>query len=132
MSRKIRSARIVAQREVTISKTFDFDAAHFLPNVARNHKCRRMHGHTYRVEIICWGVVDARGMVLDYAEIAAAWQLLMNCPKPSVGTSMEVFFGHSLGKRVLIIAPSGPVSPWLRAHGEIFTTLRDALRELTA
>jgi 6-pyruvoyltetrahydropterin/6-carboxytetrahydropterin synthase len=59
--------------KVTISKTFDFDAAHFLPNVPADHKCRRLHGHTYRVEIICAGEPDARGMVLDYAELAAAW-----------------------------------------------------------
>ena len=59
--------------KVTISKEFDFDAAHFLPRGPEGHKCRRMHGHTYRAEIICEGEVDERGMVLDYAEIAAAW-----------------------------------------------------------
>ncbi len=32
---------------ITISKTFDFDAAHFLPKVAKNHKCRRMHERTH-------------------------------------------------------------------------------------
>ncbi len=58
---------------VTVSKTFDFDAAHFLPKVPKGHKCRRMHGHTYKVEVICAGEPDSRGMVLDYSEIAAAW-----------------------------------------------------------
>lgn len=58
---------------ITISKSFDFDAAHWLPKVPRGHKCRRMHGHTYRVEIILSGELDTRGMVVDYAEIAAAW-----------------------------------------------------------
>lgn len=58
---------------VTISKTFDFDAAHFLPKVSEGHKCRRLHGHTYRVEILCAGEIDERGMVVDYAEIADAW-----------------------------------------------------------
>lgn len=60
--------------KVTISKTFDFDAAHRLPRVARGHKCARMHGHTYRVELRLAGEPDSRGMVVDYAEIAAAWQ----------------------------------------------------------
>lgn len=60
----------------TISKTFDFDAAHFLPKVPESHKCHRMHGHTYKVEVICEGVVDDLGMVCDYAEIAEAWQPL--------------------------------------------------------
>ena len=58
---------------IKISKKFDFDAAHWLPNVEDGHKCKRMHGHTYVVEIICEGPLDERGMVLDYAEIAAAW-----------------------------------------------------------
>lgn len=62
--------------KVTISKKFDFDAAHFLPKVPEGHKCRRLHGHTYVVEIICAGEVDEHGMVLDYAEIATAWQPL--------------------------------------------------------
>ena len=58
---------------VTICKAFTFDAAHFLPNVPDGHKCKRMHGHTYRVEIVCAGELDARGMIVDYAEIAESW-----------------------------------------------------------
>lgn len=58
---------------VTISKTFDFDAAHRLTGVPANHKCARMHGHTYRVEVVLRGEVDHRGMVRDYAEVAEAW-----------------------------------------------------------
>lgn len=64
---------------ITISKTFDFDAAHFLPKVPKGHKCRRLHGHTYRVEVVCAtsdNRLDKRGMVLDYAEIAEAWKVL--------------------------------------------------------
>ena len=61
---------------VTISKSFDFDAAHWLPNVDDGHKCKRLHGHTYHVEIGCVGEVDRRGMVLDYAEITEAWKPL--------------------------------------------------------
>lgn len=59
---------------VIIAKTFDFDAAHFLPNVPEGHKCRRLHGHTYRVEVQLQGEVDGRGMVVDYAEISRAWE----------------------------------------------------------
>jgi 6-pyruvoyltetrahydropterin/6-carboxytetrahydropterin synthase len=61
---------------VTLGKTFDFDAAHHLPNVPDGHKCKRMHGHTYRVELMVSGKPDERGMVCDYAEIAAAWASL--------------------------------------------------------
>lgn len=56
-----------------IAKTFDFDAAHYLPRVADGHKCKRMHGHTYRVEIRLHGPLDERGMIVDYCEIADAW-----------------------------------------------------------
>lgn len=61
---------------VKIGKKFDFDAAHFLPKVHPLHKCHRMHGHTYVVELICEGEVGADGMVCDYADIAAAWEPL--------------------------------------------------------
>lgn len=30
---------------------FGFESAHFLPNVPREHKCRRMHGHSFRVDV---------------------------------------------------------------------------------
>lgn len=62
---------------VEIAKTFDFDAAHFLPHVPDGHKCRRMHGHTYRVEVVLGGEVQEfgpeAGMVLDYAKLAVVW-----------------------------------------------------------
>lgn len=59
--------------KVTICKQFDFDAAHFLPYVEEGHKCGRMHGHTYRVDVEFAGEPDRRGFVVDYAEIAEAW-----------------------------------------------------------
>lgn len=59
----------------TISKTFDFDAAHRLDRLPKDHKCHRLHGHTYRVEIRVRGEPDRRwGMLIDYAMLAEAWQ----------------------------------------------------------
>lgn len=63
-------------RPVRICKTFDFDAAHSLPSLPKSHKCHRLHGHTYRVDVVLQGEPDERGMVADYAEIAAAWQVV--------------------------------------------------------
>lgn len=61
----------------TITKSFTFDAAHWLPNVASEHKCRRMHGHNYRVSISVTGPVDERiGWVMDFAELSAAFEPL--------------------------------------------------------
>ena len=53
-----------------VSQSFRFEAAHFLPNVPDTHKCKRMHGHSYRVELILSGKVDERsGFVIDFFEI---------------------------------------------------------------
>ena len=60
----------------TICKTFDFDAAHRRPKLGKNHKCFRLHGHTYRVDVVLRGSVDRRGFVMDYAEIAKAWEVV--------------------------------------------------------
>lgn len=59
--------------KVQICKGFTFDAAHWLPNVSDDHKCKQLHGHTYRVEVVCEGEPDDRGMIVDYAEIADEW-----------------------------------------------------------
>lgn len=53
-------------------RTFTFDAAHYLPNVPENHKCRQVHGHTYIMTIYLEGTPDAHyGWVLDFAELKA-------------------------------------------------------------
>jgi len=57
-----------------IFKAFTLESAHRLPNVPPGHKCARMHGHSFRVEIAVSGEVDARtGWVMDFAEIKAAF-----------------------------------------------------------
>lgn len=58
---------------IRICKTFDFDAAHRLDKLPANHKCHRMHGHTYRADLELAGELDEMGMVIDYAKIAEAW-----------------------------------------------------------
>jgi 6-pyruvoyltetrahydropterin/6-carboxytetrahydropterin synthase len=58
---------------VRIAKRYTFQAAHYLPHVADGHKCKRLHGHSYALEIICEGEPDERGMVIDYFEIDEAW-----------------------------------------------------------
>lgn len=52
-------------------KSFRFEAAHSLTGVAEGHKCRRVHGHSYRLDVHVEGPVDARtGMVVDFHDIA--------------------------------------------------------------
>lgn len=60
----------------TVAKRFTFDAAHRLDRLPPEHKCHRMHGHTYEVEIVISGVVDDLGFVVDYADIAELWEPL--------------------------------------------------------
>ena len=52
-----------------------FEAAHFLPNVPEGHKCKNMHGHSYRVTVQLDGVIDEHlGWIIDSAEIDAAFE----------------------------------------------------------
>lgn len=58
-------------------KEFTFEAAHRLPNVAPGHKCSRLHGHSFRVEVHIRGVVGAHsGWVMDFAEISSSFKPL--------------------------------------------------------
>jgi 6-pyruvoyltetrahydropterin/6-carboxytetrahydropterin synthase len=53
-----------------LERSYRFEAAHFLPKVPPGHKCARMHGHSYLVEVAIEGSVDPeRGWVMDFAEI---------------------------------------------------------------
>jgi 6-pyruvoyltetrahydropterin/6-carboxytetrahydropterin synthase len=60
-----------------IFKEFSFEAAHRLPNVPPGHKCARLHGHSFRVELYVTGKVGAEsGWVMDFADIKRAFQPL--------------------------------------------------------
>lgn len=53
-----------------IFKIFGFEAAHFLPNVPEGHKCRRLHGHSFQVEIYVRGQLHPdTGWVMDFADV---------------------------------------------------------------
>lgn len=57
-----------------IFKAFTFEAAHRLPYVPEGHKCARLHGHSFGVEIHVAGPVDPKtGWVMDFADIKAAF-----------------------------------------------------------
>ncbi len=58
---------------VRLSKSFNFEAAHFLPTFPEGHKCRRLHGHSFKFDVIVEGDVDpAKGYLIDYGEIKRA------------------------------------------------------------
>jgi 6-pyruvoyltetrahydropterin/6-carboxytetrahydropterin synthase len=59
----------------TIFREFTFEAAHRLPNLPPEHKCTRLHGHSYRVQVAVSGIVDPEfGWVMDFGDIKDAWK----------------------------------------------------------
>ena len=89
MIRSMHDAGLVAERtlapamEVAAGTTarlvriFTFEAAHRLPNAPSGHKCTRLHGHSFRLELTCEGDVDPRtGWLVDFAEIKDAFEPL--------------------------------------------------------
>jgi 6-pyruvoyltetrahydropterin/6-carboxytetrahydropterin synthase len=60
-----------------IWKEFSLESAHRLPNVPPDHKCARLHGHSFKVEVHVSGPLDPKlGWVLDFADIGVAWRPL--------------------------------------------------------
>jgi 6-pyruvoyltetrahydropterin/6-carboxytetrahydropterin synthase len=61
--------------KMELRKTFQFEAAHRLPGLPENHKCWRLHGHSFQVTIIVAGECDPKmGWVMDYADITRAFK----------------------------------------------------------
>lgn len=57
-----------------IVQAFTFEAAHFLPRVPETHRCHRLHGHSYRVELALEGPVDPEtGFVADFFDLEQAF-----------------------------------------------------------
>jgi len=65
---------------VELSRKFRFEAAHRLPKVPAVHKCYRLHGHSFEIEVSVAGEVDeAMGWLVDFADIRAIVEpILMN------------------------------------------------------
>jgi 6-pyruvoyltetrahydropterin/6-carboxytetrahydropterin synthase len=60
-----------------VFKEFTVEAAHRLPNVPQGHKCARLHGHSFRVEVHVEGAIDDEaGWVVDFADIKEAFMPL--------------------------------------------------------
>jgi 6-pyruvoyltetrahydropterin/6-carboxytetrahydropterin synthase len=64
--------------KVELRKIFSFEAAHRLPNAPEGHKCARVHGHTFRIEVRVAGKLDdRRGWLVDHADISRAMEPLI-------------------------------------------------------
>jgi 6-pyruvoyltetrahydropterin/6-carboxytetrahydropterin synthase len=62
-----------------VFRVFQVEAAHFLPNVPEDHKCRRLHGHSFRIEVHVSGEVgENSGWVMDFADLKRAFNPLFD------------------------------------------------------
>jgi 6-pyruvoyltetrahydropterin/6-carboxytetrahydropterin synthase len=56
--------------QVELIKEYRFEAAHRLPHVPAGHKCARLHGHSFKIELCVAGAVDAQtGWFIDYGRL---------------------------------------------------------------
>ena len=93
--------RFSAAMRARLTKDFTFEAAQTLPAAPAGHKCRKMHGHSFKVEVTVEGEVDrVSGWVYDHAEIGAAM-------KPLVGNPL----GGAIVVVSLLVSDSGLVAP---------------------
>lgn len=69
---------------------------------------------------------------LDKRDVRSCDIVLVNYVKPSVGTSMEVFYAWAIGKPVVVwCASDAVISPWMRYHATAFVhSLHDAVTKL--
>lgn len=66
------------RRHVRLVREFSFEAAHRLPFAPEGHKCARLHGHSFHVELVCEGEVDPNvGWLVDFGEIKRAFDPLV-------------------------------------------------------
>jgi 6-pyruvoyltetrahydropterin/6-carboxytetrahydropterin synthase len=65
---------------IEVFKEFTFEASHSLPFLPEGHKCKRLHGHSYHVTVRATidekYLAERNWMVVDYADISAAWEPL--------------------------------------------------------
>ncbi|MEO5617300.1 MAG: 6-carboxytetrahydropterin synthase QueD [Candidatus Eisenbacteria bacterium] len=63
---------------VELTKEYRFEAAHRLPKVPADHKCFRMHGHSFVIEVTLAGEMDeATGWLVDFGDITAVVEPLL-------------------------------------------------------
>lgn len=55
---------------VELVREYRFEAAHFLPKVPEGHRCRRMHGHSFKIDVVIGGQADEEsGFLIDFYDL---------------------------------------------------------------
>ncbi|HET9958155.1 MAG TPA: 6-carboxytetrahydropterin synthase QueD [Polyangiaceae bacterium] len=62
---------------VRLIREMRFEAAHRLPKVPPGHKCQRLHGHSFKVELAIRGPVNPdTGWFIDFGDVDLIWKPL--------------------------------------------------------
>ncbi len=70
--------RLSGAVQVELSREYRFEAAHQLPKVPAGHRCSRLHGHSYKIEILVSGPMDEdSGWLIDFYDLDQAVQPLV-------------------------------------------------------
>lgn len=132
----------------SVSKEFNFEAAHSLPHLPEGHKCRRPHGHSYRFRVEVDGELDERGFVVDYAEIGRVVDPLlaildhhnlnevMDVPSTSENLAAWLHFRiarsdvlHRRTVRIVVMETANTSATYTDPKGDEAAQLREQLRE---
>ena len=54
----IKNLNVITVTNMEIYKSFRIEAAHRLPNLPSHHKCSRLHGHSFVIEVHLSGEID--------------------------------------------------------------------------
>ncbi len=65
-------------RSLIVAREYHFEAAHFLPNVPDTHKCKRLHGHNYKLEVTLSGPVQQSGFIIDFWDMDKVVQPILD------------------------------------------------------
>ena len=75
-------------------KIFSIEAARSLPNLSKNHPCKNVHGHSFKVKVVVRGRVNKNtGFVMDFSEIDEAF-------KPNISRWTSMLFERKAFKKI--------------------------------
>ncbi len=64
---------------IILAKDFEFESAQSLPTFPQGHKCRQVHGHSFKLTVSVRGEVDeASGILYDHAVISKAMRPIVD------------------------------------------------------
>jgi 6-pyruvoyltetrahydropterin/6-carboxytetrahydropterin synthase len=85
---------------VRLTRIYTFSAGHSLPSLPEGHKCRRPHGHNYRLEITVQGEVGADGLLLEAGAmdviVAPVLKRLDHYTINDLGETLTTAAGHAV------------------------------------